>query len=211
MYALLFRLMCVDLAVELRKIFPVPPSAKCLGFLEIQMRIQLLPVVAIVLLTGCANFPEQSHVPETAQNTVQSAAQSTDQGSFQAKPQINNQINEPIQEAPQSGSTPSPEVALAAYLNESGAVLYDAENCTYCRKQQRMFGSAAFQQLKVVNCGPWNEPYRECRRIGIRTFPTWEIGGRRYPTILPLAEIAELSGFNRSTDAARSGEQGGPQ
>ena len=209
------------LRVELRKIPPVPPSAKDLGFPEIQMRIQLFPVVAIVLLAGCSNLPEQSNVPQTAQDTVQSAAQNTEPGS-QAVPQIDPQINEPninepnitepVQEAPQSGSTPpSPEVALASYLNQSGAVLYDAENCTYCRKQQRMFGATAFQQLKVVNCGPWNEPYRECRRLGIRTFPTWEIGGRRYPTILPLDEIAEVSGFNRSSYAGGSGEQGGPQ
>ncbi|UBF25859.1 hypothetical protein K9N68_30670 [Kovacikia minuta CCNUW1] len=188
------------------------------------MKVQLFPAVAVFLLVGCSNFPGQDRIQSNSQHTIQSDGVEGPQTNFQENAQRRElaraqsgspprmETNEPLSAVPQSAPTPqAPEVALAVYLNQSGAMLYDAENCPYCQKQQRLFGATAFQQLKVVNCGPWDRPYLECRQLGIRTFPTWEIGGKRYPTILPLEEIAEISGFNRSGAVSGLGSQGGSQ
>ncbi|MGA7935565.1 MAG: hypothetical protein WCA35_18585 [Kovacikia sp.] len=158
----------------------------------------------------------QSNIQGSIQGNVQGDRLNNAQSNTQRNVQVDDAVGVPEADSPRGGQQavappPSPEVALASYLNQSGAVLYDAENCAYCRKQQRLFGLVAFQSLKVVNCGPWDAPFRECRQLGIRTFPTWEIGGRRYPTILPLDEIAEISGFQQATDPSQAGNRGGAQ
>jgi hypothetical protein len=177
------------------------------------MKLPLLSIAALAFLVGCSNIlsqqsvqknlSENSPVQDDAQDKVQENTHLSAQANVQKGAPQDFQASEQVSVSPKLSPTPqSPEVALASYLNQSGAVLYDAEDCTYCRKQQSLFGSAAFQRLNVVNCGPWDNPYPECRRLGIRIFPTWDIGGRRYPTILPLDELASISGFNNSSDAS---------
>lgn len=190
------------------------------------MKYHLLSAVALTFLAGCSFLPRQTNdrnaasdnpsaeVAASGSQDGQSDAGSTTQNETQAAPSTEKSVLEMPPETPSQpagvalAASQSPEVALAAYLKQTGAVLYDAENCTYCRKQQRLFGPTAFQELKVVNCGPWDNPYPECRQQGIRTFPTWEIGGRRYPTILPLQEIAEISGFDRASRGGSSSNVG---
>lgn len=189
------------------------------------MKYKLFSAVALTFLAGCSLLPGQANdrnaasdnpqaeVASGSSQNGQSDAGSIAQSDTQAAPTAKSVLEMPPETPAQPAgaalaASQSPEVALATYLRQTGAVLYDAENCTYCRKQQRLFGPTAFQELKVVNCGPWDNPYPECRQQGIRTFPTWEIGGRRYPTILPLQEIAEISGFNHADRGGTSSNLG---
>ncbi len=85
---------------------------------------------------------------------------------------------------------------LAKHLAASGAKFYGAYWCPHCADQKRMFGAAA-RYLPYVECdarSPEGKP-EECRRAGVRAFPTWLIGGRKYEGTLPLEELARLSGY----------------
>ncbi|WP_421654704.1 hypothetical protein [Leptothermofonsia sp. ETS-13] len=178
------------------------------------MKVQFLSVMAIAFLAGCSGVPGYGNNYGDVQDNGRNTSDSTQNPVHQQEEQQNNvQSSTPaddrVLELPSPETSPqSPEVALASHLKQMGAILYDAEDCTYCKKQQRFFGPVAFQQLRVVNCGPWNNPYPECRQIGIRIFPTWEIGGKRYPTILPLEELAAISGFSSSSNTQTSGNLG---
>ncbi|MCL6436375.1 MAG: hypothetical protein K6T90_19630 [Leptolyngbyaceae cyanobacterium HOT.MB2.61] len=178
------------------------------------MKVQFLPVMVIAFLAGCSSIPghrnNDGDVQDKSRNISDNTPNSVHQQQEQQNSiQSNSLADDRVLELPPPEASPqSPEVALASHLKRMGAILYDAENCTYCRKQQSFFGAAAFQQLRVVNCGPWNNPSPECRQIGIRIFPTWEIGGKRYPTILPLEELAAISGFNSSSNTSTSSNLG---
>ncbi len=113
------------------------------------MKLPLLPVATLAFLVGCSNISGQESVQRTlsenppGQNSVQGKVQENTQLSaqtnFQKGAPQNFQTSEQAQESPKSLPTPqSPEVALASYLSRSGAVLYDAEDCSYCRKQQSL-------------------------------------------------------------------------
>lgn len=85
---------------------------------------------------------------------------------------------------------------LAKHLAASGAKFYGAWWCPHCAEQKRMFGEAA-RYLPYVECderSPEGKP-EECRRAGVRAFPTWVIGGRKYEGTIPLEELARLSGY----------------
>ncbi|HXF82028.1 MAG TPA: vitamin K epoxide reductase family protein [bacterium] len=85
---------------------------------------------------------------------------------------------------------------LAAYLKASGAKFYGAYWCPHCEDQKAMFGPAA-AQLPYIECdgrSPIGQPAL-CAAAGIRAFPTWEIGGRRYEGVLSLAQLAQLVGY----------------
>ncbi|MCS7235628.1 MAG: vitamin K epoxide reductase family protein [Armatimonadota bacterium] len=85
---------------------------------------------------------------------------------------------------------------LAKHLAASGAKFYGAYWCPHCTEQKRMFGEAA-RYLPYVECdarSPEGRP-EECRRAGVRAFPTWVIGGRKYEGTIPLEELARLSGY----------------
>jgi uncharacterized membrane protein/glutaredoxin len=85
---------------------------------------------------------------------------------------------------------------LAKHLAASGARFYGAYWCPHCAEQKRMFGEAA-RYLPYVECDPRSPEGRpeECRRAGVRAFPTWVIGGRKYEGTIPLEELAKLSGY----------------
>jgi hypothetical protein len=188
------------------------------------MKIQLLSVIGVILV-GCSSVPQlgSTQGKSDVESDRQSGLQTSPQGDAQIDKQSEKSSSETPSQSPEGNNvlelpppttnsqtdSQSPEVALAAYLKQTGAVLYDAENCAFCKRQARFFGPAAFQQLNVVNCGSLSNPSPECRRIGIRIFPTWDIGGKRYPTILPLQELAEISGFNRSSNSSAPDSQRG--
>lgn len=85
---------------------------------------------------------------------------------------------------------------LAKHLAASGARFYGAYWCPHCTEQKRMFGDAA-RYLPYVECdarAPDGRP-EECRKAGVRAYPTWVIGGRKYEGTIPLEELARLSGY----------------
>lgn len=95
----------------------------------------------------------------------------------------------------QAGATAYAE-GLARHLAASGARFYGAYWCPHCTEQKRMFGAAA-RYLPYVECdarAPDGRP-EECRKAGVRAYPTWVIGGRKYEGTIPLEDLARLSGY----------------
>jgi uncharacterized membrane protein len=85
---------------------------------------------------------------------------------------------------------------LARHLAVTGAKFYGAYWCPHCTDQKAMFGSAA-ALLPYIECDPRSPQGRPdvCAAAGIRAYPTWEIGGRRYEGVLSLEDLATLSGY----------------
>jgi glutaredoxin len=89
--------------------------------------------------------------------------------------------------------------ALAVHLADKGAKMYGASWCPHCQDQKAMFGAAA-RRLPYIECsmGPTqgSPQTSECNRAGIQTYPTWEIDGKRYPEVLSIQRLAEMTGFD---------------
>jgi uncharacterized membrane protein len=99
--------------------------------------------------------------------------------------------------------------ALAVHLATSGAKMYGAEWCPHCQDQKAMFGPAA-KRLPYIECAAGRQgggQTAECRNAGITTYPTWEIGGKRYAEVLSALRLAELTGFDfaAATKSATAG------
>lgn len=94
----------------------------------------------------------------------------------------------------------TPEVALATHLSQSGARMYAAYWCGYCRRQQELFGADAAQQLEIVECDPrgTNPQVDRCRAANVASFPTWEINGQIYRGMQSLNQLADASGYQGS-------------
>lgn len=95
--------------------------------------------------------------------------------------------------------------ALAVHLRESGARFYGAYWCPTCQKQKALF-EASVERLPYVECSPNGRSgvgNFDCISNDIKDYPTWIIRGRRYTGLLPVAELAALSGFKGSADAGR--------
>ncbi|MBT8445668.1 MAG: vitamin K epoxide reductase family protein [Gammaproteobacteria bacterium] len=87
---------------------------------------------------------------------------------------------------------------LAQHLADSGAAFYGAYWCPHCQDQKALFGGAA-HRLPYVECSPGGRrspAALACTSVGIRSFPTWIIDGRRYTQILEPERLARLSGFD---------------
>lgn len=88
--------------------------------------------------------------------------------------------------------------ALAVHLSQTGAKMYGAEWCPHCQDQKALFGPAA-KRLPYIECslgGQGTGQTAVCRNAGITTYPTWEIGGKRYQEVMSTLRLAELSGFD---------------
>ena len=85
---------------------------------------------------------------------------------------------------------------LARHIAAQGGVMYGAFWCPHCREQKELFGEAA-RELPYVECDAAGANGRpdECRRAGVRSFPTWDIRGERREGVLSLETLAMLSGF----------------
>ena len=99
------------------------------------------------------------------------------------------------------GRTPQAEDpttrALAVHLTSVGAKMYGASWCPHCQEQKDIFGASA-RRLPYVECatGPQGSPQAApCRAAGVRTYPTWIIGGQRFEEVLSQTRLAELTGF----------------
>lgn len=102
---------------------------------------------------------------------------------------------------------PSYESELAEHLSNTGATMYGAYWCPHCARQKQTFGHASVL-LPYVECdsrGP-NPQVDLCNAVGINAYPTWEINGQFYLGAQPLAQLAELSGFQLPQGAANSND-----
>jgi hypothetical protein len=86
---------------------------------------------------------------------------------------------------------------LAKHLNQTKAKMYGAFWCPYCQRQEKSFGGAFAKYITYIECDARgkNPKPAVCRAAGVRSFPTWEIKGRRHEGYLTLAELARLSGY----------------
>lgn len=85
---------------------------------------------------------------------------------------------------------------LAQHLRQIGAKMYGAYWCGHCQSQKELFGQA-FNQIRYIECDPRgrNPQPQLCAQAGIEGYPTWEIRGRKYPGVQPLATLARLSNY----------------
>jgi len=132
------------------------------------------------------NRPEpEAPAPETATPTEESSA--TESSATAA--------TDPVEDP-----TIAPEAALAAHLSQSGARMYAAYWCGYCRRQQELFGAEAAQRLEIIECDPrgTNPQVDRCRAANVASFPTWEINGQIYRGLQSLNQLADASGYQGS-------------
>jgi len=95
--------------------------------------------------------------------------------------------------------------ALAVHLHDSGARFYGAYWCPTCQKQKALF-EASGDRLPYVECTPnGRKGVRNfaCVANDINDYPTWIIDGRRHTGLVPVVELAAMSGFKWSADGAR--------
>ncbi len=87
--------------------------------------------------------------------------------------------------------------ALAIHLTNYGAKMYGASWCPHCQQQKEMFGLAA-SRLPYVECSPGGQGQPQaaiCRNLGITTYPTWIIDGKRTAEVMSFQQLAEATGF----------------
>jgi hypothetical protein len=94
----------------------------------------------------------------------------------------------------QSGAS---EIALAEHLKKTGAKMYGGWFCSHCYEQKQLFGREAKANINYIECHPQGkDPQVDlCRKEGIEGFPTWDIGGKKYPGTQPPEQLAKLSGY----------------
>ena len=100
------------------------------------------------------------------------------------------------QENPPSAAT-FYQVSLAKYLSGRGATMYGSYNCSHCERQKELFGGA-FGHITYVECsrsGPDPNPAL-CAAKGIKSYPTWEIGGELHEGVRTLEQLGRISGYS---------------
>jgi uncharacterized membrane protein len=94
------------------------------------------------------------------------------------------------------------EIALAKHLTAVGVKKYGAFWCPHCYEQKQLFGKEAFAEIDYIECAPEgkNPQTDTCQKVGIQSFPTWEINGELLPGVKTLKELAELSDYQGAMD-----------
>ncbi|HLC47432.1 MAG TPA: hypothetical protein VJI75_06950 [Candidatus Nanoarchaeia archaeon] len=87
-------------------------------------------------------------------------------------------------------SGPSRYDDFAKCLTEKGAVMYGTEWCPHCKTQKELFGDS-FKYVNYVDC---DKNSGECIAKGIEGYPTWIIGGGKYPGVQQFTTLKQLSG-----------------
>ena len=88
---------------------------------------------------------------------------------------------------------------LATHLSRNDAVMYGAFWCPACQEQKFLFESSA-ELLPYLECTPGGRgtpQTAECSAKGIRTYPTWIIGGTKYEGLLKPERLAAISGYTK--------------
>ncbi|HEY2383194.1 MAG TPA: vitamin K epoxide reductase family protein [Terriglobia bacterium] len=94
--------------------------------------------------------------------------------------------------------------ALAVHLAQSGAKMYGAYWCPHCQQQKSFFG-ASVGRLPYVECSPngQNAPQAsECQSMGIKSYPTWVINGKKIEEVMTLKQLADATGFQGPVTSA---------
>ncbi len=126
--------------------------------------------------------------------TASSTSQKLREDASRARDRVALQIG--VQGKPATPEDPAVRM-LAEHLRRSGAKFYGAFWCEHCTEQKDIFGASA-QRLPYIECSPSGSkgPQAEkCQDAGIRAYPSWIIGGKRYEGTLSLRALAEHSRF----------------
>lgn len=94
--------------------------------------------------------------------------------------------------------------ALAIHLAQSGAKMYGAYWCPHCQEQKRFFGESA-SRLPYVECSPNGQnaaQAAECQSMGVQSYPTWFINGKKIEEVMTLQQLADASGFKGPVTSA---------
>jgi len=91
------------------------------------------------------------------------------------------------------------QLGLAKHLSRRGAKMFGSYKCPHCNAQKALFGDAS-KYVDYVECDPEGPNTRSnlCFSRGIMNYPTWEINGKYYEGAKSLAELSQLSGYNKS-------------
>lgn len=81
---------------------------------------------------------------------------------------------------------------FAKCLTEKGAVVYGNDACQYTNRQLNFFGNSK-KYLNYVKC---SENRVLCDQKGVKTTPTWEIGGEIYPQVQTFERLSDLTSCN---------------
>ena len=89
------------------------------------------------------------------------------------------------------------EISLAEHLKAIGATKFGAYWCPHCYDQKQLFGKKAFEEINYIECdaGGKNPQPQACNEAEIKSYPTWEIKGKKYPGTQTLEKLAEVSGY----------------
>ena len=94
--------------------------------------------------------------------------------------------------------------ALAIHLSNSDAKMYGASWCPHCQAQKELFGLSA-SRLPYIECSPGGQGQPQaaiCRNLGITTYPTWIINGKRMEEVLTFQQLAEMTSFKEEAAPA---------
>lgn len=69
------------------------------------------------------------------------------------------------------------------------AVLYIIDGCSWCTKQKEILGEH-LDRINYINC---TNEMQKCNDAEIRGFPTWVVGGVKYPGLKSLEGIQEIT------------------
>ena len=89
-------------------------------------------------------------------------------------------------------------IALAKYLQSSGAKMYGAFWCPHCSRQKELFGREAWTYINYVECSPkgYRSDFAQCSKENVDGYPTWKFGnGKSQGGEMELIDIARMSGF----------------
>lgn len=98
-------------------------------------------------------------------------------------------------------TTATPDnIALAKYLQDSGAKMYGAYWCSHCHDQKSLFGAEALAELPYVECDAKgiNAQPDQCKAAKVDGYPTWIINGETLSGTQELANLADASGYTGS-------------
>jgi thiol-disulfide isomerase/thioredoxin len=70
-----------------------------------------------------------------------------------------------------SKSSDNPElVSFAQCVTDAGAVFYGTEWCPHCKNQKALFGVAAMEKIKFIDC---DQQKALCDSANVTGYPTW--------------------------------------
>tara|TARA_Y100000310_G_C20467422_1_gene708337 strand:+ start:499 stop:897 length:399 start_codon:yes stop_codon:yes gene_type:complete len=87
---------------------------------------------------------------------------------------------------------------FSSCLVESGAKMYGAYWCNYCKQQKKEFGRSwkVFEDEGYIECSvSGGGMSSECQREGIKSYPTWEFAdGQRSTGVIAKEQLSAITG-----------------